>query len=456
MLINPENLIKFYSHLYQQHLGELGFLLTQIIEFYQLKDVEWIDLRDDEKRILAHLDALDIGGEVADQNSETLIEIGDDDELLGAIYTLGSLERENNTNLVTVVSAFEKADEELIPFYLLAFKYAKNSSLSGLLLSCLDHEMPLFRASVAEILGYRGDADAHRIWPLFHDEQEIVRISAMVAVMRLGFKEAVPAMEQTVLENKSMFNEHCVFPLLMLGSQKALKFSRLACQSADYVKPQYPSYLALGGNESDLVPIVNAMKFEGMNPAVLEALGILGSLKGVKTLMQFLDSEDDEEKLVAAKSLNQISGAQLYENVQIVEKEEDDIAVEDITGKPAASNEDKQAGDERIIEVKQDCTDKQRWTDWWQQNLARFDASVRYRHGKPYSFFLCLQEIAHPETKYDDRQRAYNELVMRSGHHIPFEPDWFVEKQIAALKEWQQWWVENKTRLTNQWMFDGV
>ena len=193
-----------------------------------------------------------------------------------------------------------------------------------------------------------------------------------------------------------------------------------------------------------------------MNAAVLEALGILGSLKGVKTLMQFLDSEDDEEKLAAAKSLNQISGAQLYENVEFIENEEDDIMVEDITGKPAASNEDKQAGDERIIKVKQDSSDKQRWIDWWQQNQARFDASVRYRHGKPYSFFLCLQEIAHPETKYEDRQRAYHEMVMRSGQHIPFEPDWFVDKQIAALKEWQQWWVENKTRLTNPWMFDGA
>ncbi len=107
------------------------------------------------------------------------------------------------------------------------------------------------------------------------------------------------------------------------------------------------------------------------------------------------------------------------------------------------------------MEIKQACTDKDRWAQWWQENKANFDQSIRYRHGKPYSFLLCLQEIAHRETNYQDRQRAYNELVMRSGHHIPFEADWFVDKQMEALKKWQAWWNQNKIGFTNQWMFDG-
>jgi len=61
-----------------------------------------------------------------------------------------------------------------------------------------------------------------------------------------------------------------------------------------------------------------------------------------------------------------------------------------------------------------------------------------------------LEEIAHPNSKYNDRQRAYYELVIRSGEHISFEPDWFIDKQIEALKKWQTWWNQNKAGFTNQ------
>jgi len=445
----------FYIGIYQEHLFETGANFTQINSYFCDSGLVWFDVFDLIEIIEAHIDAIELGGPLAFQCAIEFLESSDEDEFVGAIYTLASI-CSNDFGINELIEYYTKeGNEEKLLFYVNAFKSVKHSMLTTKLLSSLQHEIPIIRAATAEILGYRGDADPHRIWPLFHDKEEFVRLAAMVAVMRLGFKNAVPAMEQAVLENKAMFNEHCVFPLLMLGSQKALKFSRLACQSASYIKPQYPIYLALGGDEDDLPIILKALEFQNMNSAVLEALGIFGSLKGVNTLIKFLSSENDEERLAAAKSLNQISGAELYETLSVVEKEDDDISAEDITGKPSTTEEKNTAGDERLIEIKQDCTDKERWTIWWKENASRFNTTTRYRSGKPYSFLLCLEEIAHPQTKYDDRQRAYNELVMRSGHHIPFEPGWFVDKQIDSLKKWQTWWNENKTALTNPWMFDG-
>lgn len=442
---------------YDEHLAEIGAILLSLSEDARDYDeYSWVDVRSEESRLLIHVDAIEVGGSQAIKYCRSLISSIEEDELLGVLYSLVVIASLSNDLLNDVVSSFQVADEESVKYYKYAFQYASNPLVSNSLLSFLKHESSVVRAIAAEALGYRGDADPHRIWPLFHDEDETVKVAAMVAVMRLGFKNAVPAMEQAVLDRKEMFNEHCVFPLLMLGSQKALKFIRLACQSESHIKPQYLIYLALGGDEDDLPIILNALEYQDMNSAVLEALGIFGSLKGVNTLIKFLSSENDEEKLAAAKSLNRISGAELYEKLSVVEKEDEDISAADITGKVSKSEETNETGDGRLVEIKQDCTDKQRWTAWWKVNAGSFNTTLRYRNGKPFSFLLCLEEIAHPQAKYEDRQRAYNELVIRSGHHIPFEPDWFVDKQVEALKKWQVWWNSNKSGLTNQWMFDGV
>ncbi len=445
----------FLHNLYDEHIFECGSLISDVISYFEDPEISWLDVHDLGRRLLAHADAIDLGGEFAQYCLRESLVIGDYDETLGAIYAISS--QENLTDSAFLLEKFgEEINPDVMAIFFIGFKYASCIGLSNKLLPLLRHQLPEIRAVILETLGYRADITPRRIWPLFHDKDESVKLAAMVACMRLGFKEALPAMEQAVLEKKEIFNEHTVFPLLMLGSQKALQFSRRACQSATHVKPQYPIYLALSGNKDDIEFIVKALKFDGMNLAVLEALGIYGALEGVNTLMKFLSSEDDEEKLAAAKSLNQISGAQLYEAIAVIEKDDDDIDAETITGKPAASGEEKTAGEERKVEIKQDCTEKKRWLEWWQNNKSRFDVSVRYRHGKPYTFLLLLEEIAHPETKFDDRQRAYNELVIRSGQHIAFQPDWFVDKQIDALKKWQTWWNKNKSTFINQWMFDGA
>ena len=451
MIVSRNHLL---TEIYTEHMVETGVLVSTMMEYFYDSEIQWIDSSEIEERINPHIHALQIAYPLADDIIKILLSSIDSDEMLGSLMIAAEINPSNYLNYFSEIN-FDDVDDEVLSIYAQALKLVKNTQISNYLLSLLKNNDPKIRATVLEVIAYRGDVDPHRIWPFFNDKEESVRLAAMVAAMRLGFKKAVPAMEHAVLENKELFNEHCVFPLLMLGSHKALKFSRLACQSASYIKPQYPIYLALAGNKEDINYILKALEFENMALSVLEALGIYGSLGGVNTLMKFLSSKDDEEKLTAAKSLNQISGAQLFEIVTATEKEDDDLDPEDITGKPAASGDGKKEGDEKTIEIKQNCIDKDRWLQWWQENKTRFDPNVRYRHGKPYSYFLVLEEIAHPASLLEDRQRAYHELVMRTGHHIPFEPDWFVSKQIEALKKWQVWWNGHKAEYINPWLFDG-
>jgi len=447
---------KFYADIYQENLAELGNHLLLFQAYFLEEELSWVEQHELNKRIDAYVDALSVGENVAIDFSNRMLYEGDEDEMLGAIYFLLSCPETPENTIFAVLESF--ASGENIALFSLAFKHARCPSLGQYLVPFLTHENPDIRAATVEVLGYRGEADPRRIWPLFHDKAEAVKLAAMNAVTRLGFKDACPAMELAVLDKKDIFNEHSVFPLLMLGSDKALQFSRLACRSAHHVKSQYPMYLALAGNEEDLDNILKVLVFGDLNLAVLEALGIFGALEGVNTLMKFLSSSEEDERLMAARSLNQISGAQLYDELAVAENEEEELSPAHVIGnagiKTEKKAEDYQA-EQQLVKIKRDCTNKDIWTAWWLENKACFDVSLRYRHGKPYSFFLLLQEIAHPETKHEDRQRAYNELVIRSGHYIAFEPDWFVDRQIAALKEWQTWWKQNKHTLSNQWMFHG-
>ena len=447
--------LQFQKSIFIEHITEAGFLLNEYGSGFLNDSLSWIENREEVYRLIAHVDGLELGEEIARNSMLECLDSDDEDELLGAMFCLASI-AVDDTGLFLIIDAYSKeVDDEKLLLYVLAFKFAKHPKLTKNLLPLLQHENPLIRAATAEILGYRGDADPRRIWPLFHDEDDSVKISAMVAVMRLGFKEAVPAMEQAVLQSKESFNEHCILPLLMLGSKKALQFVQLVMRSPDFIKPQYPIYLAFAGNQQDYPLFMNALKYDDMLMPVVEALGIYGSVQAVEFLLQQLQADDDELKFEAAKSLNMITGANLKETAIIVEQEEPDLDVDEVIGQ-AEENKEERQGDSREVEIQQHCTDYQIWLNWWQNNKGRFDPNQRYRFGKPYSFFLVLEEIAKPDTVYNDRQRAYYELVIRSGEHIPFEPDWFVDKQIEALKKWQNWWNQNKTSLTNPWMFNGM
>ncbi len=202
------NTIAFYLGLYEEHILEIGFLLNDHVLLKESLEEEWLNNREIEYRLEAHIDALYTGGDSALKKClDTLLVSDDLDEILGSVYAITLICSKDASGLLQLFELFQKAEDELVEAYIIGFKHSKISIAAEGLLTLLKDENPFIRAATAEILGYRGyrgDTDPHRIWPLFHDKDESVKTAAMVAVMRLGFKEAVPSMEQTVLENKEM------------------------------------------------------------------------------------------------------------------------------------------------------------------------------------------------------------------------------------------------------------
>jgi uncharacterized protein (TIGR02270 family) len=441
---------------YQEHLTEAGFLLTYRQSYFADASISWLDVEEREERIAAHVDGIELGGELAYQCALEFLAGGDEDQTLGAIYALSSI-NDKGQALTTVVDAFTKAPDDQLALYVEAFKHAQHPLLSEKLLALLDHERLIIRAACTEILGYCREGDPKRLWPSLRSADAMVQGTAMYAAVRYGFKEALETLEQIALDGKDTAEDSELLALLCLGSKRALDQCRTQCGSENNVTPSALLYLALAGNERDMPVFLQARSFAGQTAPVCRALGYFGVASAVSMLLVALQDADDDAKSSAAHALQRITAAGLKETATLADEEEPDLTPGDITGeKVPPDSEPKTTAPPRTREVEQICTDPARWAAWWQQNAARFNSSPRWRNGKPFDCGVLVDILLDARSDYETRQLAHLELIIRSGQHIPFEPDGFISKQQRAISQWQAWWHANVAVFKNRcWTYDG-
>lgn len=442
--------------IYREHLTETGFLLTYRQSYFSDASISWLDMEESEERLAAHVDGIELGGELAYQCALEFLAGGDEDQTLGSIYALSSL-NDKGQALAAVIDAFTQAPDDQLSLYVEAFKHAQHPHLSEKLLALLDHKRLIIRAACTEILGYRREGDPKRLWPSLRSADAMVQGTAMYAAVRYGFKEALATLEQIALDGKDIAEDSELLALLCLGSKRALERCRTQCSSATNVTPSALLYLALAGNERDMPVFLQARTFPGQTAPVCRAVGYFGMASAVPMLLAALQEEDDATKQRAAHALQRITAAGLKETVTIADEEEPDLTPADITGEEAPpGSEPKTTTPPRTREVEQICTDPARWAAWWQQNAARFNSSLRWCNGKSFDCGVLIDILADASSDYEARQLAYLELTIRSGQHIPFEPDGFISKQLQSINAWRAWWQSAQTVLANTpWTFDG-
>ena len=433
-----------YRSLYIEHMTEVGFNLSERQIVFQTETLSWQDCAELEQFIAAHLSALRLGGAEAYLILLEHLESIDEDEVLGAVFSLVSIDRFSE-GIEAVIEAFQKADEDILPLYVDALKHGMCLRLSHDLLPLLESESPLIQAAAIEVLGYRGDLDPKRLWPLLHESDALVQTSVMVALMRLGYHQALPVIEELILKNADASDEMLLL-LLVLGSSSVQAIIRKACQNSHSISEQRLIFLTLFGGAQDLPLLVNALNVNDMKPAVWESLGILGDVQGVPLLIDGLKSEIDEERIAAATALNYLTGANLTQKVTMLEVEEPDLEVSDITvDQSIVTTTSAREGDQREIEVELPCLDTVIWQNWWQTNQGQFDTSHRWRQGFPITKERLVNELNQPQIVYQNRQLVYFELIIRFRVNVRFEADWFVAKQISALKSMHAMFDEELT-----------
>jgi hypothetical protein len=167
---------------------------------------------------------------------------------------------------------------------------------------------------------------------------------------------------------------------------------------------------------------------------VLTGVGLLGDLAAVRPLVDMLTTEGLAG--AAAEALCVITGAPLFEEAVIPEEitEDEMLPGELFAFRERGETPRRTDGQPYGTKVRRVTRDPAVWDEWLQANASRFAAGHRYRRGDLYTpqvLLDCLWSETFPKSY---RCWIGDELQIRYGIDLPFEPDLFVDQQQRVLR----------------------
>src|ERR1043166_7377361 len=142
----------FNADLYREHLDEISFLYDQRSAYLRDPEVNWPDLRSWDERLEAHLDALELGGAIADETCRRSLEGGD----AGTVYAVLSVWcRQDRAEALAALSAFDLGDEAIARAATLALCQSAPSAWRTALRDALHSSTPPLTSVLASVTGYR-------------------------------------------------------------------------------------------------------------------------------------------------------------------------------------------------------------------------------------------------------------------------------------------------------------
>lgn len=296
-----------------------------------------------------------------------------------------------------------------------------NAALVDGLLSCVErpHQVPAPAvAAAAEVLGMRHETEAVAalVELAAPSASPLVRKATLVALARIGRREVVdrlvPALAEPVLA------EQAALSLLMLGDRRGIDFHvRALTEHRSDLSGHPGEIVGRYGGPSHLLALTTAARSESLEVSLgaLQGLGLMGDPRAVPMLIQSLDPRDPRRVEVAVGALQILTGHS-------------------------------EGGDEPGLQ--------RRWQLWWESHRARFPDGVRHRDGKVFDAGQLIDRMQLADAWA--RRTAYDELVITSGHRLPFDADGPWRTQLAHLRAWREWWKTARSRLTGgRWYLDG-
>jgi HEAT repeat protein len=161
------------------------------------------------------------------------------------------------------------------------------------------------------------------------------------------------------------------------------------------------------------------------------ALGLLGDPAAVPALLKNLRDEPLAER--AAMGLHLITGADLFESVDVPIEEASEPDDDEDAGEPGSVAQPATVPRQRPIQ------DPAIWNAWWEDNRRGFAEGTRYRAGEPASPAALVAALRAEHLPTYVRQLAGDELAIRYACDVPFESDWFVRDQLRSIGEMETW-----------------
>jgi len=355
----------------EEHLDEAAFLWHSW-ERALASPIFTLDLvaSGPEERLLAHLDALVVGGEAV---SRRLLEpaLGGDDpgRAFAAAWTLLEAGEEKR-----VIGALQAADDAPRGGIRRAVELSGRPGIEAALLPVAGKGPAAAQAAALEALAFRGVDAGDALRAAAAVPGPAVRAAALRAA-RLSRAAWVPGMVQADLSSPDpAVREAAIETGLVLGLREAWS----AC--ARFAMAEPPSgrlmlLLALGGDAADQEPLLAAAAMPRPSREALFALGFAGRVAGADACLVAVGSEDPATARIAGEAFGAITGLVIAPPYQAVETEpEEPVPLEE-----ERLDADLAAGPETDLPL----PDAFGVESWWGRARPGFDPAVRYLGGKP-------------------------------------------------------------------------
>lgn len=432
------------------HLEDASFLYELHLAYLHDPELTWSGLDSFQERFEAHIDALVIGGEIALETCKQRCLAGDFGELHAAMRVFC---RQDRSDLAyAVLQNIDTAEEPIVQAVIDALKAECPAAWHDDLLRIMLGKCKQLVPALAETLAYRRipvEETLLRVLPNC-EESQLPRL--LRALGRVGGEKARAALAPHLRSENVAVAEAACGGLTRLGDYQALRHGLLVAQ----LRPWPITALGVGGDYTAVNVLTDLAKSDKVNDDALLALGMLGDLKSVNTIFNCL--ANPERAMAAAIALQTITGAALIEDTFIQEKVDPDELFEDERKKYEETGEAPKRADGKPYgsNVTQLSVNPETWRAWLNENKARFDVKLRYRHGKPTSPAAALEALEDEHTPNRIRALICEELVVRYKAPVTLEVDMPVRTQRQHLNAIAEWVRSAGTKFApGVWYFAG-
>ena len=396
-----------------------------------------------ERRMLAAIDLIAAMGPRAVEHVPRLVAdapVKDPSRAFGIAMVLGCFAGRDALAAAEYALLTCEPDASLVEEFGAALKLVPHDQVALATRTLLRDPDPTVRAMAIDVLGYRGIATPEELVLGASDRPAV----AARALQHLALTPSVelPALIQAAAASDDPILVASGWTAMALTNQphtSAALTTGLDGPSADVAA----RLLALSGDEHDAAALL-ARTQRTPTAGLVGAVGWSGAAASIPPLIQLLESEAEGVPNAAAWALDRITGARLWDEVELPA---DEIAVADPpepnVGEPGAPRLARMASDPRDLPpppkpemLEQPTTDPARWRAYWLEHGARYDPNGRYRRGQPYSPLVSLGELDHGRCTPGERRLLQLELVIRTGAFVRFDPHDFVPVQEEALRAW--------------------
>jgi len=437
----------FCVGIYREHLQEASFLYEQRLNLLDDPELTWKDIQDFEDRFEPHIDGLIVGGDLALEVCQVQAAEGDAGELHAAVRVFC---RQKRMDLLSVVFAnLESTDTERITAVCEALIHEDLVGWEEKILGLIADQPPLAYLAM-QLKGYKRLSAGPDMLTAMKNAEAEIQCAAIWSLGRLRTPQAREPLFQLCLHHQEDgVRAAAALALLRLGEPEILTVcsSRAERESWPFLA------LGLGGSLQAAALLRRIAATERITVEGILALGLLGDIASIDVLYQMMLDKHFAE--AAASALFLVTGADLFEEIFIPEKIEEDELFEEEKEKLRRGESLTPPGSPpsgtTLRRISQKAKD---WHEWWAANSSRFSTGVRYRNGVPYSSAGLVENLQSENLPRKLRQLVYEELVIRYGADFPFDTGMFVAQQKQAIARYALWQSENNNRFEpGKWFF---